>query len=308
MKLLTTYKNGNYKVFIFDDGTKVRTLDEGETEFKPKFPENIDCKISDLCSIGCAFCSENSSKKGSTIDLKDKQVELFINSLNDWTEIALGGGALSELPEEVLERLLLIFRYKHMIPSITVNAKELLKEDFRKKIEDYIEINHSIYGLGISYSNDPRCKEIMLKMKRAHPANVIIHTIAGITSPEDYLWLKENRFKILVLGYKDMGRGIGRNDFNQEYFDWIKDNVISLRVTGSTLSLDCLAVKQLEVEKKIPSKDWETHYMGDDGKFTMFADLVKKQYAVSSTMPHSQRTNITMPASQYFQSLQKTNN
>ena len=46
MRLLKKYVNGNYDVFLFDDGTKVRTLHKGETEFKPKHPESIDLCIS----------------------------------------------------------------------------------------------------------------------------------------------------------------------------------------------------------------------------------------------------------------------
>ena len=46
---IAKYKNGNYYVRLFDDGTKERfTL---EDEFIPSFPESIDLKITDYCDV-----------------------------------------------------------------------------------------------------------------------------------------------------------------------------------------------------------------------------------------------------------------
>lgn len=46
-RLLSKYKNGNYEVMIFDDGTKIRynNLDC----LIPDFPESMDMKISNYC-------------------------------------------------------------------------------------------------------------------------------------------------------------------------------------------------------------------------------------------------------------------
>ena len=53
MELLYKYKNGNYNVLIFDDGTKVRQTNE--SVWKPDFAENIDIKITDKCDGNCSF-------------------------------------------------------------------------------------------------------------------------------------------------------------------------------------------------------------------------------------------------------------
>ena len=42
-RLLSEYINGNYKVKIYSDGTKVRY--SNEDEFHPIFPESINLKI-----------------------------------------------------------------------------------------------------------------------------------------------------------------------------------------------------------------------------------------------------------------------
>ncbi len=54
MKLLGIYKNGNYTVSLFDEGTKIRRNDLDN--FTPEFPECIDFKITDYCDMNCPFC------------------------------------------------------------------------------------------------------------------------------------------------------------------------------------------------------------------------------------------------------------
>lgn len=53
--MIKTYQNGNYKVIMFDDGTKVRQCPDNE-DFIPSFSENTDVCITKYCDAGCAFC------------------------------------------------------------------------------------------------------------------------------------------------------------------------------------------------------------------------------------------------------------
>lgn len=54
-KLISSYKNGNTRVSIFEDGTKIRKYDG---EAKPDYPESIDIKISNFCDLSefCQWC------------------------------------------------------------------------------------------------------------------------------------------------------------------------------------------------------------------------------------------------------------
>ena len=76
MNLLGEYQNGNYKVTIFDDGTKIRETDDDK--FISEFPECMDVKITNYCDMGCPYCHENSTTNGLHGDIL--QVD-FINSL-----------------------------------------------------------------------------------------------------------------------------------------------------------------------------------------------------------------------------------
>lgn len=278
------YKNGNYTVMLFDDGTKVRILDDGETEYKPEFPENIDCCISKKCSIGCKFCYENCTASGEECD---PWIMKYLFQIKEYfrpgTEIALGGGALTEMNYFNLTTLLTYLGIYQLRINLTLNAAELFNGSllaqnlYKDRCSEYIR------GIGISYN--VKYRDDILRYKKKYPKNVVVHTIYGVTSPEDYQWLAENHFKVLVLGYKNKGRGrINKEQcFNPEYAKWTSENILSYQSKFSTLSFDCLAVEQLNIKEKVEDDIWQTFYMGDDGKFTMYMDAVSKEFAPSST-------------------------
>ena len=48
------------------------------------------------------------------------------------------------------------------------------------------------------------------------------------------------------------------------------------------VSFDNLALEQLNVKRLLSSEEWNNFYMGDDGKFTFYIDLVKGEFAKNS--------------------------
>ena len=87
MKLLGKVHNGNYDILMFDDGTKIRKNDLDF--FEPEKPESLDYKITNKCDKGCAFCHEDSKPNGAHGDIMHDK---FIETLNPFTELAIGGG------------------------------------------------------------------------------------------------------------------------------------------------------------------------------------------------------------------------
>ena len=65
--LIGSYKNGNYTVQIYADGTKVRENDLDN--FDAAFPENFDIKITNMCNNSCKFCFECSAPNGKHGDI-----------------------------------------------------------------------------------------------------------------------------------------------------------------------------------------------------------------------------------------------
>lgn len=84
---LGSYINGNYKVTIYEDGTKVRLTKDDD--FIPDFSENCDVKITDKCSVGCPFClTENTIIKTKEKDIPIKNIKIgdIVYSYNENTK------------------------------------------------------------------------------------------------------------------------------------------------------------------------------------------------------------------------------
>jgi len=87
MKMLATYKNGNHKVIIFDDGTKIKeTIDPNADHFTYDFPENFDIKITDQCDGGCIYCFPANTpvllNNGNTKNICDIKIGDIVKSYN----------------------------------------------------------------------------------------------------------------------------------------------------------------------------------------------------------------------------------
>lgn len=87
-------------------------------------------------------------------------------------------------------------------------------------------------------------------------------------------------------GYKSLGRGINFEKKNQDKIKenqtWLADNVVRLGQQIDTISFDNLAIEQLNMEEKISPEDFATNYMGGDGQYTFYIDLVHAYFAKNS--------------------------
>jgi MoaA/NifB/PqqE/SkfB family radical SAM enzyme len=269
MKLLGEYQNGNYIVSIYNDGTKIRETEADK--FIPDFPECMDVKITNQCDMGCPYCHENSTKDGLHGDILHAD---FINTLNLYTELALGGGNPLSHPDliEFLSKL----KEKKLIANITVNQTHFIKQQelIGKLVNDGL-----IKGLGVSLTN---VTNDFIELIEQYP-NAVIHVINGVVSTNDLKKLYDKNLKMLILGYKLFRRGneyyspkveLYKASMYQELPDIIKHFKV--------VSFDNLAIDQLNVKRLMSVEDWNEFYMGDDGQFTMYIDLVNRQFARSS--------------------------
>ena len=272
-KLLSKYRNGNYNVAIFDDGTKIRynNLDC----LVPEFVESMDMKISNYCPFNCPMCHEKSSEDGEYGKILHHP---FIKTLHSGTELALGGGAVTYHPDLIpfLEEL----KEQGVLPSITINQRE-----WEETKIDYLINNQLIYGLGVSFTNvDDEVWDKIL----SYP-NAVVHLIAGYHSRDVFEYFANKGAKILILGYKNWGRG---EDYFKNYSNQIKVRMRELKEILPTLftkckvvSFDNLSIKQLDIRTVIGEEKWKEFYMGNDGQYTMYVDMVKQECAKSSTSP-----------------------
>lgn len=272
-KLIGQYKNGNYFVLMFEDGTKIRV--NNEDSLIADFPESIDCKITNACDMGCAMCHEQSVLNGSHANLNHS----IFDSLNPYTELAIGGGNVFEHPD--LFPFLVRMKEQKVVCNITVHLNHFLK---LYSYIRYLQEEGYIHGIGVSINRAVYDNSVIDRLKSVK--NLVIHTIAGIMPTEGFERLYDKKFKLLILGYKVYGRGeqhIKQNASIYGKIDKLHDNLKDMISHFELVSFDNLALKQLKVKDIVSKEMWENCYMGDDGQYTMYIDMVKEQYAVSST-------------------------
>lgn len=267
------YKNGNYIVCIMNDGTKIRKTDYDE--FIPSFAENCDVKITSKCSIGCPFCYEGCTMDGKHADLFKYP---FINSLHPYTEMALNG---NDMDHPDLEKFLAFLKGKKVFTNITVQQNQFLNNI--EKLREYSE-NKLVYGIGVSYSH---YDEDFINKVKEFP-NAVLHTINGILTTEDLNRLKGNGLKVLVLGYKNLQRGKTYKEthsFSTRYHQKCLYDRLPMIIDENwfkLISFDNLAIEQLDVKRLLSDDKWEEFYMGDDGRYTFYIDMVAGKFAKNS--------------------------
>lgn len=285
--VLVRYQNGNCQVTLHEDGSKSRTW-EGDP--KPDAPESIDLKLTDYCDAACPFCHESSTTRGVHARIEDALA--MLDGLPGGVEIAIGGG--NPLSHPGLEDFLYALADRGLVANVTVNVKHYRwQADTERDDQARIQLarwQHEgvLRGVGVSTTDaaDVTGDEWLRGSSLgSHVNHVVWHLIAGVADPTDLTKSgSDNPTPVLVLGYKDYGFGRKHDpkEVQENLHKW-RYWLPSILQRRRRLSFDNLAVRQLGVRDIVSPASWERHYMGDDGKFTMYADAVRREYAPSST-------------------------
>lgn len=271
-KLLNKYKNGNATIEIYDDGTREIEWPSSE-ELSLEFPLSIDLCITNYCTRGCLWCYNNSNSQGKHADIMNLK---FIDSIPAGVEIAIGGGSATSHPDLVpfLEKL----KNKGLLANLTVNQGELIEHIglINSLIEDEL-----IHGLGVSYTEP----QDLIYNNMAQP-NMVVHLIAGIHGKEVLDYLSKFNLKVLILGYKSLGRGYYYKDAMdgeiEKKIEWLDEHIQEYFDKFECISFDNLALEQLNIKNKLSKEEWEEFYQGDDGKISFYVDAVNEKISKSS--------------------------
>lgn len=284
---IASYRNGNYIVKLYSDGTKIKTTNADY--FDADFPDSMDIKITNKCDMNCPMCHEMSTRDGDEADL----LQPFFDTINKGTEIAIGGG--NPLTHPNLIPFLNRMKMRGVICNITVNEQhllanvELLKRLMKSKL---------LRGLGISLNT---YDEKTIAFMNENP-NAVAHVIAGIVDKEHIEIIKDNNIKVLILGYKVFGSGVSYYSPSvDERIEMLKRELPSMRKCVDVISFDNLALSQLDIKNLIGEEEFDKIYMGDDGEATMYIDAVKGEYGVSSTS--KVRYKVTGSVTEMFQNI-----
>lgn len=245
-------------------------------------------------------CHENSTIKGKHGDILSPS---FIDTLHPFTEIAIGGG--NPLAHPDLIPFLKKLKEKQIIANMTVNQQHFMSQ--QALVKELID-NKLIVGLGISYMY---VDDMLIQTLEAeHYTNVVFHVINGLFTNEHYESLKTyTDSKILILGFKDLRRGViyhkNNNDEVEKNQKWLYDNLKEISKNIKVISFDNLSLKQLDVKRLMSESEWNNFYMGDDGTHTLFVDMVEKIFAKSST--NLNRRSILPNMNEMFQIIKSDN-
>lgn len=280
--LIGEYDNGNYHVKIYEDGTKIR-----ETEydnFIPEFPECIDMNITNKCDGYCSFCYINGSTDGSHCNFE--RYGMLLDSIHPYTEIAINGNDLSH---PGLNDFLIHMKNRHVLVNITINQHHFIK--YIDRLHQFTD-SGLVYGIGVSLVD--ASDFFISKVKEFK--NIVVHIIAGITSPIQIAILRNHNIPILILGYKKVGRGSGYYDRNLKDIalneHYMVDNLKFILEGFPIVSFDNLAIERLHVKDYLGEDEYNKIYMGDDGEFTFYIDLVKGIFSKSSLDIEDGRTHV----------------
>lgn len=289
-----SYSNGNYNVFInLLDGTKIRL--NNEDKLVPEFAESIDLNITNKCNIGCPYCYQGCTKDGRHADLQTW--DAFIDSLPKYTELAING---NDLDHPLLEGFLMELRKKEVIANITVHQDVFTDPVLAGKLDTWFRLR-LINGVGVSV-NKPT--ENLIRIIDFLKINtLVLHVIAGVFDERQHNMLRGNNLKLLILGYKDMNRGyayrINKKNCVTDNIAWLRNNIGNMINDYAAIGFDTLAVEQLGLNKE------SKYYMGDDGEYTFFVDLVSGEYAKSSTSIDRKKMMPGMTAQEMFQNIRR---
>lgn len=276
MKVEHVYRNGDYIVLIAEDGTKLRVCEDRIKDPRPEFPESVDIKICNRCDMGCPQCHERSVPNGELADLKNP----ILLTIPPGTELAIGGGNPLEHPD--LTEFLYRMKTQKVLCNITVHLKHFINH---YSLIERLYHERLIHGVGVSV--DRPVNESEMELLKSIPT-LVVHVIAGLVTDTTLASLALNDLNLLILGYKDYGRGVdyhARSPFIDQSIFIMKNGIESITKLFRHVSFDQLAVKQLGLQELVGNDTWDESYMGRDGEFTMYLDLVRNEYAVSSISP-----------------------
>lgn len=289
-----SYINGNYIVNInIKDGTKERIQPDNNADFVPEFPESLDVNLTMRCSGGCPYCYQGCTPDGAEGDIVGSK---FFDTLRPYTEVAL---QVNELDHPDLMYLLEKLKKRNVIVNITVNQIHFMsKKNLIKQLVD----NDLIKGIGISYLIPS--EEFFNELKK-YP-NAVLHVINGVITKENMEALYDRDIKMLILGYKNIGRGVLYKETRKSLEDnqkWLYDHLAYLIDKFYVVSFDNLALEQLNVKRLLSKDQWESFYMGDDGTFTFYIDTVTKRFGKSSVVSQEEMLPMTDDVVEMFQTI-----
>jgi len=268
---IADYFNGNAHIKLYEDGTRI--IETDDDEFKLNYPLNMDVTITHRCDHGCKFCYLNCTSDGEHADILKPS---FLDTLHAGTELAIN---LNDLSHPQLSKFLVRMRDRGVFVNGTINQDHFMKY---YKVLGGLCKSKCLWGLGISLT---KATPEFVQLAKRFP-NAVIHVINGILQPKDIEALRDNGLKLLVLGYKNVGRGEEYEIDNEIAIRmrqrYLYDMLPSMVNHFDVISFDNLAIQQLNAKRLVNSEQWSELFQGEEGTSTFAVDMVKGVFSLNS--------------------------
>ncbi len=262
--LLYKYKNGNYFVYLYSDGTKIRC--PINDKFLPIFPEIINLKITNKSLSKSKIYYELTRVNGKECSFNYE----FLNNLEKGSELVIGGNPLSH---KDLMPFLENMNKKDIICNLTINKMEFISN---KKLVQMLIDKKLVKGISINISDCKDIDSIIDFLSKNN--NIVISVINGIVDEKILEKLFDKNVKLQIIGYKYTNKG--RNLFSKKIennMNYLEKNIMKIIKRFKIVSFDNASIRQLKLKDKIDN--FEELYLGDEGDFSLYIDLVKGVYS-----------------------------
>lgn len=283
-----SYINGNYIVNLFPGHTRQRRALRVGEEFKASFPDSIDIKITNQCKVGCPYCHESSWSGGIHFDLGDT-IRMLDQLPKVGIEVAIGGGDVTELPEDILLKFINWLLSNNFYPRLTISYKSLRKFSQSKALVKHVESVSSDNRIALGVSIESIQGTTAVSRYIYYNVNVVYHVVIGVFNVEEFLDLVKDNRKILILGYKQFGRASKKPldpEVQKRWKEVISDLIFNQRCGIMSynyyLAFDNLAIEQLGLRDSLLDIEWRGLYLGEEFTSSMYVDAVEKTFAKTS--------------------------
>lgn len=304
-----SYKNGNYTVTLFSDGSRSRKT-EGSA-FIPSFAETIELKISNKYDGEHQWFSSSKSDSPRDAKIMENDIEplpKYLKSIRPFTEVTIDGGYLDH--PEILA-LLVYLRRKRAVTKIIVGQDYFYSKNHLKY--------HRLLGwqqrglmsnLGVILI-DSEDTESLDKLKD-FPNSTIIADV-GMFSGIDLDNLEGRDLNLLIRGYRVSDNNREFSEKNMQEFEynraWLVKTIDSEAIPAfKRISFDDLALLQLGIEDtRFTTKDKDNNnlYFGNDGEFSLYIDMVSGEFSSSAYSKERYKIGEDMTSDKMFREIRK---
>jgi hypothetical protein len=281
--------DGWWTLFVPSNGTKI-TFNFDESKNKPfqksRTPDLIDLKITDYCDAGCKYCYQDSTTKGKHASYE--YISSLLYALRDLEvfEVAIGGGEPFKHPD--ILNILKLSREHGILPNISTRNLEWMTD-----IPSITTVDKCVGKVGFSCSNEDDVHALLYHIEKSGLSNskFVVHYVLGSSPIDEFKkminLIDDAYLGILLLGYKDVGRGCNFNPYdNSQWAQCLKNRWIEIGVDT------CIAK---EYKKELENLGVSgLMYYEDEGKTSMYIDAVEKKVAKSSYEKNGDSTDIGM--------------